>query len=639
MSSKKPRGAHRKPDRREAVRAKPALPRFWSLATLSDTPLAAIALTALVYLRCLGNELVYDDHEMILLNRYIGDFAMVWRSFINDSWWFRNPLKLPQSAYYRPLQDVWLWANYRMFGVAPAGWHIAIVAIHLVAVWLVFRIARELTQERWTPIIAATLFGVLPIHAQAVVWPTAIPLPLSATFELAAFLVFIRRERNQPSAKFLAPMFYAMALLSHESAVMFPLILVASLVVLAPAPEGESRRARIRGAGLAAAPFFAELAIYLAIRFAVLGFISRVNITNPMTEAQQWLTLPGVLGTYVAMLVVPWLAGPVHPIEVVSSIASRQFYLPMVALIGLIASIALVLWSDRRRRFYLFCGLWIAIAIAPVLNLRAFSPLALVEDRYLYMASVPWCIALAELAVTFFYSMEEWRWMLAVAAATATVACAGILFHVESFWHDEVALFSTCIEMSPRSSLCHDRLGLALKQRGRNADAEQEFLAAQELSPDDGANLYNLGLVHMQMGRTGEAAAEIKRALAMLPDAPAAAYIDLAKLEDSAGRPEERDAALRHAESLPGGVAAAEFGRAQLRYMHDDFAGAESLVREAIAKEPDNPDEWALLGMSLTRQGRGVEALEAYRESLRLKPDPMLQRVVSRIERGDGSHK
>lgn len=635
MSSKKQRqGARKSASEAKSSRQR----RFFSLATLSDTPLAALAITLLVYLRCLDNDLVYDDHEMIVLNRFIGDWAMVWRSFVNDSWWFRNPLKLPQSAYYRPLQDVWLALNYDLFGFAPAGWHLAIVAVHLIAVWLVFRIARELTASRWTPIIAATLFGVLPVHAQAVVWPTAIPLPMSALFELAAFLCFIRSEREGGGSKFLAAVFYAMALLSHESAVMFPLMIVAYVVLLAPEASSQgdasaqvSWRARFTRAGLEAMPFFIELAVYLVIRFCVLGFINRPNITNPMTRFQEWLTIPSAIGTYVVLLVAPWRAGPAHPIDVVSSAASREFYLPALALIGLIGSIAFGLWNDRRRTFYLFWAVWIAVSIVPVLNLRAFSPLALVEDRYLYLASAAWSIAIAELAAAFFFSVEPRGWLLAAATAIATVVCAAILFHVEGFWHDEVALFSTCTEMSPRSSLCHDRLGMALKQRGDLIDAEQEFKIAQEIEPADGANLYNLGLVHVQMGRTEEALGEIKRALVTLPDAPAGAYIEYAKFADSIGKGDERDEALHHAEKLPDGVEAAEIGRAEMMIMHRDFAGAESMMRASLARDRRNPDAWTVLGVSLVRQGRKNEAIGAYQQALRLRPDPSVQRLVAQM--------
>jgi Flp pilus assembly protein TadD len=643
VSSKKQRHASRRNHDRQESPAKHSPPRhLWSFATLSGTPLAAIAITLLVYLRCVGNGFVYDDNEMIVFNRSIGDGAMVWRSLVNDSWWFRNPFKLPQSAYYRPLQDVWLAANYHLFGFAPPGWHLAIVAVHLIAVWLVFQIARELTDSRWTPIIAATLFGVLPIHAQAVVWPTAIPLPMSALFELAAFLFFIRRERDRRATKILAPLFYAMALLSHESAVVFPLIVVAYVVLLAPgsASEGNasaravSWRERFLRAGIETAPFFIELAVYLAIRLYVLGFISRLSITNPMTRTQEWLTMPSALGTYAMLLVALWRAGPAHSVHIVSSAAAREFYLPMLALIGLVGSAGVALWSDRRRLFYLFCAVWIAVSLVPVMNLRAFSPQALVEDRYLYLASAAWCIAIAELAVSFFSRVEPSGRLLAAATAIVTVVCAGILFHDESFWHDEIALFSTCVEMAPRSSLCHGRLGLALKQRGDAKGAERELAIAQEIAPADGANLYNLGLVHAEMGRIEEARGELKRALALMPDAMPGTYVEYAKIADAVGHADERDDALRHAEKLPGGFEAAEVGRAQLMIMHRDFAGAERLLRAALARDPRNPDEWTLLGMSLVRQGRNDEALEAYRQSLRLRPDASLQRIVSQMSGG-----
>ena len=615
--------------------------QLWSPATLSDTPFAALAITLLVYLRCVGNAFVFDDNEMILLNRSIGDWALVWRSFVNDSWWFRNPYQLPQSAYYRPLQDVWLSVNYQLFGFAPPGWHLLIIAVHLIVVWLVFQIARALTDLRWTPIIAATLFGVLPVHAQAVVWPTAIPLPMSAVFALAAFLFFIRSERDRSATRILAPLFYAMALLSHESAVAFPLLVIAYGVLLAPgsATNGNasaatgSWRERFVRAGLGAAPFFLELAIYLMIRFLVLGFISRLNLTTTMTRAQESLTIPSVLGTYAMMLVEPWLAAPVHPVKIVSSAASPEFFLPMLTLIGFAGAAVIALRNDRRRMLYLFCAIWVAVSIAPSLNLRAFTPIALVEDRYLYLASVAWCIAIAELAVSFLPRLEPSGRLLAATAAIVVVACAGILFHVERFWHDEYTLFSTCVERSPHSSLCHDRLGVALIDRGDINGAEQQFAVAHEIAPDSGVNLYHLGSVHVRMGRIEEATSELKRALAILTDAPAGAWIEYAKLTDSLGRAEERDDALRHAERLPGGPKAVEVGRAQMMIAHGDFSGAESFLRAAIAGGPGRADEWTLLGLSLSRQGRNDEALEAYQQSLRLKPDPSLQRIVSQMRR------
>ncbi len=222
------------------------------------------------------------------------------------------------------------------------------------------------------------------------------------------------------------------------------------------------------------------------------------------------------------------------------------------------------MWNDRRRRLYLFCAVWMAVSIAPVLNLRAFSPLALVEDRYLYMASVAWCIAIAELAATYSAEASSRRdRLLAAATAIVTIACAGILFHVESFWHDEYALFSTCVEMSPRSSLCHDRLGVALKRARRCWTMRSSNSSSRRRSRPRAARISTIWVGARADGPHREALGELKRALAMLTDAPAGAYVEYAKLADSVGKTGERDEALHHAEELPGGVECGGSSRAR----------------------------------------------------------------------------
>src|SRR5271157_2067734 len=191
-----------------------------------------LTLTMLVYLRCLGNGFVFDDHEMIVLNRYIGQWSFLWKSMVNDSWWFRDPLHLPQSSYYRPLQDIWLAIHYQLFGLTPGGWYATMVVLHLTAVWLVFKIAARLADDWRAAMLAALLFGLIPVHAEAIVWPTAIPLPLSATLELAAFYLFITRDVAGRRNWTLAMLLYAGALFSHESAVAFPGLIAMYVFIL-----------------------------------------------------------------------------------------------------------------------------------------------------------------------------------------------------------------------------------------------------------------------------------------------------------------------------------------------------------------------------------------------------------------------
>src|SRR5579885_1409674 len=139
MSSSAARGRIKAPARnKNSAQSKPTSPPRLDLrgaAGRRNLGLAAIvALTALVYLRCLKNGYVFDDHEMIIVNRYIGEWSFLWKALVNDSWWFRDPAHLPQSHYYRPLQDIWLGLNYQAFGLNPVGPHALMVGLHVAAV-------------------------------------------------------------------------------------------------------------------------------------------------------------------------------------------------------------------------------------------------------------------------------------------------------------------------------------------------------------------------------------------------------------------------------------------------------------------------------------------------------------------------
>jgi hypothetical protein len=95
------------------------LARHWlDLNGTQITMLAGVLLiTLLVYLRCLGNELVYDDHPMIVDNPYIRQWSFVWRSITRDVWWFLSSGRMTHSAYYRPLENIWLGLGYQLVGL------------------------------------------------------------------------------------------------------------------------------------------------------------------------------------------------------------------------------------------------------------------------------------------------------------------------------------------------------------------------------------------------------------------------------------------------------------------------------------------------------------------------------------------
>ena len=632
------------PEYRADTTAEPASrrkPRF----RRDDFLLAALlAATALVYARCLRNGLVYDDIDLILNNRYIGQWSFLWKAFVNDEYWFVDPFHLPQCNRYRPLLLVWIGLHYRVFGVQPAGWHATMVALHLAVVVLVFRVASRLTGNRAAALLAAALFALLPAHAEAVVWVAGAGPLLAGAFELGAFDLFIRRARAGDRNWAFAMLLYGAALLCHELAAAFPAVIACYVFLLesgdADAPARATLARRLRDAALGAAPFAAELAAYLAVRRLVLGFATLPGAVNHATVAQGLMTLPLIAVRYAAIMALPWTAGPAHRVLFVRSVLDPDFYLPAAAILAASAAFAAALRSSRRARLYLFCAAWAALTLSPVLYLPALLDNQLVHDNYTYLPSVGFCVMIADLAIGAAARSGAARRMTIAAAAAMLALCAAGLWRIQPYWHDDIALFSRCVRDFPESAACHGELGTRLEQRGQLAGAERELSAAIRLNPRDGMFLYDLGVVHARLGRLQQGVQEASDGLARLSKQPAAAYVGLAQLYRRAGDASRGEAELRYAESLPGGDVEAGLVRARDMAAQGDKAGVETLLRRLTARHPDDYRLWAALGEALAAENRDDEALAAYARSLATAPaDPGPHFLLARTLRAMGRNR
>ncbi len=581
-----------------------------------------LIVTALVYLRSLGNGFVFDDHTLIVTNHGLSNSSFLWQALFHDEYWFSDPLHLPVSSRYRPMQLWWVWLNYNLFGLNAAGWHAAMVGLHLVAVYLVYKVALRLTASSEAAIVAASIFALHPIQTEAVAWVAAGGVTLAAVFELAAIYLLIRRDRAPLPELILAMLFFAGALLSHEVAAFFPALIFAYAFFLESSED--QLWPRLRTAIVRSAAFWVELIFYLIVRYQVLGFINRTHQLNHASNAEVLLTVPRVIVTDLLLLAAPWFFDPPpHRALFVATAADPAFLVPAAALAALGAIFYLLVRNDSRRRLYLFCAAWMGIAIAPVMNLRALRPDQIVQDNYLYLPAVALCVMAGDLAIRFARRSTQTRQIAIGAAAILLASYVVALWSAEGFWRDDFTLFSQVVEQFPECSACHDNLGGHYLEHGDLASAEREFSQSVEFEPDNDRAVYNLGFVHMQMGRNREAASEIAQALKLVPRSDPFAYALLAQVLDSTGDQAGSEATLEHAASLPDGVKAVALARAQIKMAHGDPSGAEAVLLPLEARDPENRDfrVWLTLGGALAAQKRNQDALAAYEKAIALAPD------------------
>ena len=87
-----------------------------------------------IYGNSFDNQLFWDDDDNIINNVYIKD----WRYLPN---FFTESLISGAgqvSNYWRPLLLMSFAIDYRLWGLAPFGFHLTNVLLHLIAAWLIF---------------------------------------------------------------------------------------------------------------------------------------------------------------------------------------------------------------------------------------------------------------------------------------------------------------------------------------------------------------------------------------------------------------------------------------------------------------------------------------------------------------------
>src|SRR5215831_12728556 len=190
--------------------------------------LVPVALGLITSLNTLTGGFAADDTAQILNNGLIKHINNIPDAFFTSVWAFAsNDIVFATDTYYRPLFNVLLTVNYAIFGDSAWGWHLVNALIHAAAVYLVFLVVREMTDDNWLAGITAVLFGVHPAHSESVAWVSGVTDPWMAVFALPAVYCYWKYAKGARQVFLPASAgFYFLALLVKETAVAIPLLIL-----------------------------------------------------------------------------------------------------------------------------------------------------------------------------------------------------------------------------------------------------------------------------------------------------------------------------------------------------------------------------------------------------------------------------
>lgn len=435
----------------------------------ADSTAAAAIWLALAVFVAYGNALngpfQFDDYNVIVHEATVHGWS-AWRDDLGSG--------------IRPLLKLSYTLNWTM-DTGVIGFHLTNLLIHLANAWLVYQLSQSFTQQQWqqaklqtVPLVVALLFAVHPIHTEAVSYISGRSASLMTLFYLAGFLSYIRgrNDSDQILLYVATPLLFLLALATKETAVTFPLALLAWESCC-----GDRWHSALRQMW----PSWAILIV------AVLFFIFNDSYFSQMERSAQLNTLQGNLATQLAAfahLMQQWLLplrlniDPDLPLLTHLSAA-------LLPLVIFIATIVAMLLCWRKRPWVSFALGW---AILQLILLYLVLPrLDIGNERQLYLAGWPLLLALV-IELTLWLDSRLFRLVAAMLLLTFT----GLTVLRNHAYSSEISLWEDTALKSPNKARVHNNLGFAYLLAQRHNEARHEFSTALRLDPQLSAAHYNL---------------------------------------------------------------------------------------------------------------------------------------------------
>ncbi|RME47714.1 MAG: hypothetical protein D6795_13725 [Deltaproteobacteria bacterium] len=589
-------------------------------ARLRGPWLLLVLLVLLAHGNTLRNGFVYDDHEVVE-HEVLGQ---------GDP----SPLRIGG----RPMRHLTLLLDARLWGRDPAGYHLTNLLLHLAASLLLLRLVQELTGNLRVATVCAVIFAVHPVQTEAVAVVSNRKEMLVALFVFLSLLAYHRGTMGGWWGYPVALVAFFLAFLSKETAIVLPAILLLYHVTLCPV--GVLRA--IRRAAFFLVPV-GLMVVFGIVRHLLHARVGYARLPDGETMRYAWFlySIPRVVTHDLGKVIYPARLCADIPFD-----PDRSFWSLRVLLHAWIAVVPLgvvlpafgrvsrrIGLSDGRVRGIRFAVLWFYLWLLPVLNLIPGA--CFVAERYLYLPLAGFALLAALLFDLVFQASagEKRGERLLVVVLLLLLGGYTLRSHLRNReWATDEEIWFTTLRQNPHSRPAHVNLGNIAARKGNFKGALDHYEAAWKAGEESADLFFNMGHVYRLMGNTYMAQQAFLRAVRLAPEDVEARYM-LGVMQ----------AAQRN---LPG--AAATF-RKLLERSPDHGGALRQLGR--ILRALGRPDEaipplehylrlfptdlqgYHDLALACAEAGDLQHARETLKRARSLAPDdPRLERLAERIE-------
>jgi len=530
---------------------------------------------ALVYLNSLRCGFVWDDVLTVVNNDFIKGWQLLAQVFSKPLYYLTNP----DYLYYRPILSLSFIFDYTLWGLRPFGFHLTNILLHLCAALLVYKFIELTLKDSFLAFCSGLLFVLHPLNTSTVAYVTSRGDILVAIFMLLSVITFLGAKTHP--RYILSLIYFALALLSKESALVLPLLLIFAAEMRGRIEPAEAvKKGRLYYLGFIAAAF-----LYILLRVKIIGVGFNLAASGQTGLLSTFANFARALLDYIKLSFMPLGLHMLRNIPILQ-LKDSLFIIPLVILITI--ALAFLVYKLDKRVFFL-AGLFLLlispVALVSLKNPEYFTQGRLIMEEHWMYAAVPMVMALIfYLIIKVGCRIRQLpKWLLLIFA----LPLALLTVRENTFWQNNSALFSHTLHYVKNSPTVYRNLA---------------WISISHQNPQNAIRLYKEALLLKQ---TDKMKASILRDLGyaylMSRDANKAAETLLEGLKT-----DPENAGLH--------------GLLGLLYAGDEPSKAQEEWQKALEKDPFEPMAFnGMLVESRSKSEVNIYLIAKYRKMLKLK--------------------
>ena len=626
--------------------------------------IAVLMLTIFAFLPTFQSEFVnWDDDVNIVKNKYLNGFT-----FANISHIFSTTV----IGGYNPLSIVSFAIERAVFGEENLSFvvHTNNLLLHLINVFLVWRVVKELGFTKWSAFGVAVLFGIHPMRVESVAWATERKDVLFGAFYFAALLQYIKYVKSNSYGVFnrhflMAFGLFVLSLFSKVQAVSLPLSMLAVDYYF-------QRPLNFK-------LIFEKIHFFLG-SFAY-GLATVILLKNAKTLGDEQVLYTGfervIIGfhsyaIYVAKFIFPWIMSPLYSYP---AAIPATFYGTSLLLV---ASIVGIIWAFRRGMTTLVFG-WVFFFVNFIFVAQIVGAgQGFLADRFTYVPYFGFFLLLAAYTEGSLFQNKKDEFKINDDAlsvdngvfsdkinsnkAPSSVAqigfmayallCLFLTFNQTKVWNNSENLWTKALEYdenaatpwqnralyyrdikkdlkrslsdldmailhSPKSAMSYNSRGKTYTDMGNPTRALTDFTVALKSKPDLAEAWANRGNAYGQLGKLDSALTDITEAL-RLDSVLVSAFLGRGNVFGIMGRFDESVRDLTKALELEPNNLDALLNRSITFNDMQQFDKALTDANRYLTLKKDNPSMWMNRAMLKSKLGKYADALPDFDAAIKL---------------------